>query len=47
MKCVTTLEPYIYLQVWVGVLPVGPSGQALNSSYVNRDNPTYRQPGFF
>lgn len=29
-------------QVWVGVVPAGPSGQALNSSYQNRENPAYR-----
>ncbi|PRW44978.1 Regulator of telomere elongation helicase 1 [Chlorella sorokiniana] len=29
-------------QVWCGVVPAGPSGQPLNSSYQNRDNPAYR-----
>lgn len=29
-------------QVWVGVVPVGPSGHALNSSYQNRDNKSYK-----
>ena len=29
-------------QVWVGVVPTGPSGHALNSSYQNRENAAYR-----
>ena len=29
-------------QVWVGVVPVGPSGHSLNSSYKNRDSPEYK-----
>lgn len=29
-------------QVWVGVVPAGPSGQALNSSYQNRENAAYK-----
>ena len=29
-------------QVWCGVVPAGPSGQPLNSSYQNRDNAAYR-----
>ena len=32
-------------QVWCGVVPAGPSGQALNSSYQNRDNAGYRWAG--
>ena len=30
------------LQVWVGVVGVGPQGAALNSSYANRDNQAYK-----
>ena len=26
------------LQVWVGVVPLGPSGHSLNSSYQSRDD---------
>ncbi|GAQ79984.1 Helicase [Klebsormidium nitens] len=29
-------------QVWAGVVPVGPSGKALNSSYRTRDSPEYK-----
>jgi regulator of telomere elongation helicase 1 len=29
-------------QVWVGVVPSGPGGHALNSSYQNRDNAAYK-----
>ncbi|KAG2598766.1 hypothetical protein PVAP13_5KG398007 [Panicum virgatum] len=30
-------------QIWVGVVPVGPSGQALNSSYRTRETIQYKQ----
>ena len=30
-------------QVWVGVVPVGPKGTALNSSYNNRDSREYKE----
>ena len=30
-------------QVWVGVMPVGPSGHALNSSYNTRDTAGYKK----
>ena len=30
-------------QVWAGVVPVGPKGTALNSSYNNRDRPEYKR----
>ncbi|KAF9615542.1 hypothetical protein IFM89_024390 [Coptis chinensis] len=30
-------------QIWAGVLPIGPSGCAFNSSYRNRDSLAYRQ----
>ena len=30
-------------QVWVGVVPVGPSGHALNSSYRTRNTIQYKQ----
>ncbi|RDX67065.1 Regulator of telomere elongation helicase 1-like protein [Mucuna pruriens] len=30
-------------QIWAGVVPVGPSGRSLNSSYRTRDSPEYRQ----
>ncbi|KAL0026549.1 hypothetical protein WJX77_006250 [Trebouxia sp. C0004] len=30
-------------QVWVGVVPVGPKGTALNSSYQNRDSREYKE----
>ena len=30
-------------QVWVGVVPVGPSGHTLNSSYQCRDNLQYKE----
>ena len=30
-------------QVWVGVVPVGPKGAALNSSYNNRDSREYKE----
>ncbi|XP_058074806.1 regulator of telomere elongation helicase 1 homolog isoform X2 [Magnolia sinica] len=30
-------------QVWVGVVPTGPSGRSLNSSYRNRDSLEYKQ----
>eukprot|EP00884_Botryococcus_braunii_P009467 jgi/Botrbrau1/18521/Bobra.0072s0096.1 len=30
-------------QVWIGVIPVGPGGQALNSSYGSRDKQEYKQ----
>jgi len=29
--------------VWVGVVPVGPKGTALNSSYQNRDSREYKE----
>eukprot|EP00877_Chromochloris_zofingiensis_P002619 jgi/Chrzof1/12358/Cz06g31220.t1 len=29
-------------QVWIGVVPTGPSGHTLNSSYSCRDNPKYK-----
>lgn len=29
-------------QVWVGVLPVGPGGVALNSTFQKRDTPQYK-----
>ena len=32
----------IKMQVWVGVVGVGPQGAALNSSYANRDNQAYK-----
>ena len=31
------------LQVWVGVVPVGPKGTPLNSSYNNRDSREYKE----
>ena len=31
-----------HAQVWVGVLPVGPGGVALNSAFQNRDTPQYK-----
>ncbi|KAG6543819.1 hypothetical protein Mapa_014659 [Marchantia paleacea] len=30
-------------QIWVGVVPSGPSGRVLNSSYKTRDSPEYKQ----
>ena len=33
----------LVLQVWVGVVPVGPKGAALNSSYNNRDSREYKE----
>lgn len=30
-------------QVWVGVVPVGPKGTPLNSSYNNRDSREYKE----
>jgi regulator of telomere elongation helicase 1 len=30
-------------QVWVGVVPAGPTGAALNSSYATRSSPRYRE----
>ena len=30
-------------QVWAGVVPVGPCGVALNSSYANRDSAKYKE----
>ena len=30
------------MQVWVGVVGVGPQGAPLNSSYANRDNQAYK-----
>jgi hypothetical protein len=30
-------------QIWVGVVPVGPSGHALNSSYRMRETIQYKQ----
>lgn len=30
-------------QVWVGVIPAGPSGCVFNSSYRNRDSSEYQQ----
>lgn len=30
-------------QVWVGVVPSGPSGYSLNSSYRTRDSLEYKQ----
>ena len=30
------------LQIWAGVMPVGPSGGALNSSFRTRDTPEYK-----
>ncbi|XP_065868607.1 regulator of telomere elongation helicase 1 homolog [Euphorbia lathyris] len=30
-------------QIWAGVVPVGPSGRSLNSSYRNRDSLEYKQ----
>lgn len=30
-------------QIWVGVVPVGPSGHALNSSYRTRNTIQYKQ----
>ncbi|CAM6128768.1 unnamed protein product [Calypogeia fissa] len=30
-------------QIWVGVVPSGPSGRPLNSSYKTRDSPEYKQ----
>lgn len=31
------------VQVWAGVVPVGPCGVALNSSYANRDSKEYKE----
>lgn len=31
------------VQVWAGVVPVGPKGTALNSSYNNRDSREYKE----
>ena len=31
------------VQVWAGVVPVGPCGVALNSSYANRDSREYKE----
>ena len=30
------------MQVWFGVVPVGPTGHSLNSSYNTRDDPGYK-----
>ncbi|CAK7356664.1 unnamed protein product [Dovyalis caffra] len=30
-------------QIWAGVVPAGPSGRSLNSSYRTRDSPEYKQ----
>lgn len=30
-------------QIWAGIVPVGPSGYLLNSSYRNRDSIEYKQ----
>lgn len=30
-------------QAWVGVVPAGPRGQALNSSHAQRDNKAYKE----
>ena len=30
-------------QAWVGVVPVGPAGRALNSSFANRDSQAYKE----
>jgi hypothetical protein len=30
-------------QVWVGVVPVGPSGVSLTSAYNSREDPKYRE----
>lgn len=30
-------------QIWASVLPVGPSGQTLNSSFKSRETPEYKQ----
>ena len=36
------LGPPLPLQVWIGVVPVGPSGHALNSSFQTRDSKAYK-----
>ena len=36
-------QPTMHAQAWVGVVPVGPAGQALNSSYANRDSQSYKE----
>jgi hypothetical protein len=33
-----TVHDYVLLQVWVGVLPTGPSGYSLCSDYKSRDD---------
>lgn len=38
----TQKPPVAHAQVWVGVVPVGPTGAALNSSYGSRDSPAYK-----
>jgi regulator of telomere elongation helicase 1 len=34
---------WVQTQVWVGVIPVGPSGQALNSSFKTRNDAAYKR----
>ena len=31
------------IQVWIGVVPVGPAGVPLNSSFHSRDTPQYKE----
>ena len=31
------------VQVWAGIVPVGPCGVTLNSSYANRDSREYKE----
>lgn len=33
----------VWFQVWAGVVPVGPCGVTLNSSYANRDSREYKE----
>lgn len=38
-----SLPMHLSLQVWVGVVPTGPKGTPLNSSYQNRDSREYKE----
>ena len=42
LRCATDPRHCIVSQVWVGVLPVGPSGGVLNSSFRTRDTAEYK-----
>ena len=37
------LQRMHFSQVWVGVVPAGPAGTALNSTFKNRDTPAYKE----